>query len=88
MSQQSALSGKPDSQGFFGAYGGQYVPEPVRARLDELAGAFDAALNDASFQRELEYLFVHYTGRPSRCSTAPISAACWAGPGSGSSARI
>ena len=65
MSQQSALSGKPDSRGFFGAYGGQYVPEPVRARLDELAGAFDAALSDASFQRELEYLFVHYTGRPS-----------------------
>ena len=65
MSQQSALSGKPDSRGFFGAYGGQYVPEPVRARLDELAGACDAALSDASFQRELEYLFVHYTGRPS-----------------------
>ena len=65
MSQQPAPSGKPDSRGFFGAYGGQYVPEPVRARLDELAGAFDAALSDASFQRELEYLFVHYTGRPS-----------------------
>ena len=44
MSQQSALSGKPDSQGFFGAYGGQYVPEPVRARLDELAGAIDSAM--------------------------------------------
>ena len=65
MSQQSAPSGKPDSRGFFGAYGGQYVPEAVKTRLDELAGAFDAALNDASFQRELEYLFVHYTGRPS-----------------------
>ena len=65
MSQHITLGGKPDSRGFFGAYGGQYVPEPVKARLDELSGAFDAALNDASFQRELEYLFVHYTGRPS-----------------------
>ena len=39
MSQQSAPSGKPDSRGFFGTYGGQYVPEAVKTRLDELAGA-------------------------------------------------
>lgn len=62
---QSARYGIPDSRGFFGAYGGQYVPEAIKARLDELSQALDAALQDASFQRELEYLFVHYTGRPS-----------------------
>lgn len=62
---QSARYGLPDSRGFFGAYGGQYVPESVKARLDELSRALDAALEDTSFQRELEYLFVHYTGRPS-----------------------
>lgn len=62
---QSARYGVPDSRGFFGAYGGQYVPESVKARLDELNRALDAALEDTSFQRELEYLFVHYTGRPS-----------------------
>lgn len=62
---QSARYGIPDSRGFFGAYGGQYVPESVKARLDELSRALDAALEDTSFERELEYLFVHYTGRPS-----------------------
>ena len=65
MSQHKTLGGKPDSRGFFGAYGGQYVPETVKVRLDELSDAFHAALNDDSFQRELEYLFEHYTGRPS-----------------------
>lgn len=65
MSQHSASYGIPDSRGFFGAYGGQFVPEPVKARLDELARALDAAQSDASFQRELEHLFVHYAGRPS-----------------------
>lgn len=62
---QSARYGIPDSRGFFGAYGGQYVPEAIKARLDELSRALDAALEDTSFQRELESLFVHYTGRPS-----------------------
>lgn len=56
---------KPDSGGFFGAYGGQFVPEPVKARLDELSAAFDAAMKDESFGRELAYLNVHYAGRPS-----------------------
>lgn len=65
MSQHSASYGIPDSRGFFGAYGGQFVPEPVKARLDELARALDAAQSDPSFQRELEHLFVHYAGRPS-----------------------
>lgn len=60
MSQQ----GKPDNNGFYGAYGGQYVPGPVKARLDELAAAFDAALQDESFLRELKQLYIHFAGRP------------------------
>ena len=65
MSDQSTSGDKPDSKGFFGAYGGQYVPEPVKARLDELNRAMEAAQADPAFQRELDYLNEHYTGRPS-----------------------
>ena len=65
MSQHSAPHGKPDSSGFFGAYGGQFVPESARARLDELADAMEAAQADPDFQKELDYLFLHYAGRPS-----------------------
>ncbi len=63
--QDATLRGTPDSRGFFGAYGGQFVPAPLKARLDELADAFGAALEDASFQRELDSLFTHFAGRPS-----------------------
>lgn len=65
MSQNLASAGRPDSNGFFGPYGGQYVPEALKARLDELSAAFDAALLDPSFEQELQHLFVHFTGRPS-----------------------
>ena len=56
---------KPDSQGFFGAYGGQYVPEALKQRLDEVSRALEAAESDPAFQRDFEDLCTHYAGRPS-----------------------
>lgn len=67
----SKYSAKPDSNGFFGAYGGQYVPAELKARLDEVATAFFDALADPEFDRTLADLFIHYAGRPSpvfRCA--------------------
>lgn len=63
--QDSAACGKPDSKGFFGAYGGQFVPDKLKTRLDEVADAFAAALEDETFLRELANLNTHYAGRPS-----------------------
>ncbi len=59
------FTGKPDSKGFFGAYGGQYVPPELQMRLDEVAAAFLEALADPDFERELASLNLHYAGRPS-----------------------
>lgn len=59
------LCGKPDSRGFFGAYGGQYVPEALKARLDEVSNAFMEAIEDSAFVDELASLNLHYAGRPS-----------------------
>lgn len=58
-------TGKPDSRGFFGAYGGQYVPPPLKARLDEVADAFVEAIEDKNFLARLGELHLHYSGRPS-----------------------
>ena len=58
-------SNTPDSKGFFGAYGGQYVPEPLKARLDEVARALEAAEADPSFQKDFDRLCKNYAGRPS-----------------------
>lgn len=60
----SSASGKPDSNGFFGAYGGQFVPEPLKKRLDEVTHAFSSAITDDQFLAELQSLFRHYAGRP------------------------
>lgn len=56
---------RPDSEGFFGAYGGQFVPAPLKKRLDEVAAAFEEAIKDEEFNKELDYLLKHYAGRPS-----------------------
>ena len=73
MSKDIKAFCQPDSKGFFGAYGGQYVPDAIKARLDELDQAFkEAALNyqwealaDPEFTREMQRLLLHFAGRPS-----------------------
>jgi tryptophan synthase beta chain len=54
----------PDSRGYYGAYGGRFVPETLIPALDEITGAYTAAAADKSFQRELEALSRDFSGRP------------------------
>jgi tryptophan synthase beta chain len=54
----------PDSRGYFGAYGGRFVPEVLIPALDELETAFGEARNDPAFRSKLESLSAHYSGRP------------------------
>lgn len=62
---KNTFPGKPDSNGFFGVYGGQHVPPELKKRLDEVSIAFLEALADPEFERELARLNLHYAGRPS-----------------------
>ncbi|MFL5487477.1 MAG: tryptophan synthase subunit beta [Gemmatimonadaceae bacterium] len=55
----------------FGAFGGRYVPETLIPALDELDSAFDDAIRDPEFQKELDRLLKEYVGRPSPLSSAP-----------------
>ncbi|MHC4712802.1 MAG: tryptophan synthase subunit beta [Planctomycetota bacterium] len=50
--------------GYFGPYGGRYVPETLIAALDELKAAYLAAKADPAFQSELDYYLAYYAGRP------------------------
>ena len=54
----------PDARGYFGAYGGRFVPETLVAPIDELAAGYLAARADAAFRDELDRLLKHYVGRP------------------------
>lgn len=50
--------------GYFGPYGGQFVPETLMAPLAELAKAWRAARRDPSFQREYRKYLRDLVGRP------------------------
>ncbi len=54
----------PDPEGFFGPYGGQYVPETLMMALRELEEAYAKARRDPRFQREFQYYLAEYDGRP------------------------
>ena len=54
----------PHRPGYFGPFGGQFVPETVMAALSELKRAYAKARRDPAFQRELTRLLQQYAGRP------------------------
>ena len=54
----------PDARGYFGSYGGRFVPETLVAPIEELEAGYFAARADAVFQDELDRLLKHYVGRP------------------------
>jgi tryptophan synthase beta chain len=53
-----------ETRGFFGAYGGQYVPETLMPALEELEAGWAEIRSDRGFQAELEALQETYVGRP------------------------
>jgi len=54
------------TQGRFGEFGGQYIPETLMNALHELEEAYYHYQNDPAFQAELRELLTEYAGRPSR----------------------
>jgi len=54
----------PDNRGYFGDYGGRFVPETLIPVLDELIAAYNEAKADAAFWDEFNRLSRDYSGRP------------------------
>src|SRR5438093_5982923 len=54
----------PDARGYFGEFGGRFVPETLVEPVEELERAYLAARDDAKFGAELDRLLKHYVGRP------------------------
>lgn len=55
----------PDDKGFFGEYGGSFVPEQLQRVMDEVTAEYEKAAEDPDFIQQLADLNEHYTGRPS-----------------------
>jgi len=67
-----ALPGQsPDENGYFGAFGGRFIPEALVAAVDEVAVEYERAKADPAFAAELEQLLAHYAGRPSPLTEVP-----------------
>src|SRR5664279_5329948 len=54
----------PDDNGFFGAYGGQFLPPQLEGPFAEITTAYHEIENDAAFINELRYIRKHFQGRP------------------------
>jgi tryptophan synthase beta chain len=54
----------PDARGYYGAYGGRFVPETLVAPVEELERAYFVAREDDRFCQELADLLRTYVGRP------------------------
>ncbi|WP_181768243.1 tryptophan synthase subunit beta [Streptomyces albidus (ex Kaewkla and Franco 2022)] len=61
----------PDAEGYFGAFGGRFIPEALVAAVEEVAVEYEKAKADPAFAAELEDLMVNYTGRPSPLTEVP-----------------
>ncbi|MFT2014753.1 tryptophan synthase subunit beta [Streptomyces sp. 796.1] len=61
----------PTADGYFGAYGGTFIPEALVAAVDEVAAEYEKAKADPAFAAELGELLSNYTGRPSALTEVP-----------------
>jgi tryptophan synthase beta chain len=59
-----ALRRDPDRRGYFGDFGGRFVPETLVEPIEELERAYLAVRDDLAFAAELDRLLKHYVGRP------------------------
>ncbi|MDI6710975.1 MAG: tryptophan synthase subunit beta [Bacillota bacterium] len=55
----------PNERGYYGPYGGRFVPETLMPALEELEAAYKEARDDPAFAAEIEHYGREYIGRPS-----------------------
>jgi len=55
----------PNEQGYFGEYGGSFIPPQLQGIIDEITASYLKLKNDPEFQKELSDLYKYYVGRPS-----------------------
>jgi tryptophan synthase beta chain len=61
---EAASRRDPDARGYFGDFGGRFVPETLVEPIEELERAYFAVREDPAFAEELRRLLKHYVGRP------------------------
>ena len=54
----------PNERGYYGQFGGAYIPEMLHRNVEELQTKYLEIINEASFQKEFRQLLSDYAGRP------------------------
>ena len=54
----------PDSKGYFGKFGGKYIPEILFPAISELTKKYESLRDDKNFKKEFLYYLKEYVGRP------------------------
>ena len=78
----------PDANGFFGKYGGCYIPPELQKAMDEINTAYQTTCKSRRFISELRRIRKEFQGRPTPSPIWSASPASWAACSSTSSARI
>jgi len=55
---------QPNEFGYYGKFGGAYIPEMLHRNVEELKSRYLEIMNEASFQKEFHELLQDYAGRP------------------------
>ncbi len=55
---------QPSAQGYYGKFGGAYIPEMLHRNVEELQNRYLEIMQDASFHKEFRSLLKDYVGRP------------------------
>lgn len=65
MEKSYPISNTIATNGYYGSFGGRFVPDVLNSKLDELNEEFHKAIKSESFQSELDYHLRTFVGRPS-----------------------
>lgn len=61
---EKVLIGSPNEQGYYGSFGGAYIPEMLHRNVEELRTKYLEIMYEEEFQKEFQYLLRDYVGRP------------------------
>lgn len=59
------MNNQPNAQGYYGTFGGAYIPEMLHPNVEELENSYLSIIESVEFQKEFWQLLSDYVGRPS-----------------------
>ena len=71
MSETTPATFQVTEQGYYGRFGGAFIPEMLHPNIEELRTNYLSIMHDADFQREFRHLLKYYVGRPTPLYFAP-----------------